>query len=209
MWTAAILAGGRARRMGGREKAMLVVGDRSILDRQIAVLRDIAEHIILVTSDRIRFARSDVPVVVDGTPDIGPLGGLHTAITTAPTERVLAIACDMPFLTVPFLKRLRSAGEDVDLVMIRTADGRHPLCATVAKSCSLVLGRLVERGVRRLASLVDQPGLTMRVLGPADIAPFDPDGRLLFNINTPDDYARAIAIEKECRRERDHSDRAG
>jgi molybdopterin-guanine dinucleotide biosynthesis protein A len=209
MWTAAILAGGRARRMGGREKAMLMVGGRSVLDRQVAVLRDVAEHIILVTSDRNRFAGSDVPVVVDNIPDIGPLGGLHTAISSARTERVLAVACDMPFLTVPFLKRLRSAGEDVDLVMLRTAEGQYPLCATIAKSCTEAIGQLVDEGVRRLAALADQPGIVVRILTSADIAPFDPDGRALFNINTPDDYTRAIAIEREWTRKRAHSDRSG
>ena len=210
MWTAAILAGGRARRMDGREKATLVVGGRSILDRQLAVLHEIAEHIVLVTSDRTRFAKCNVPVVVDRTPNIGPLGGLHTAIAAATTERILAVAGDMPFLTVPFLKQLRSAGENADIVMLRTAEGYHPLCGTFAKSCTTRLEQLVARGMRRLSCLLDEPQrLRVRVLGPDEIAPFDRDGRLLFNVNTSDDYARAIEMATEPENEPDHSDRTG
>src|SRR5882762_4393485 len=48
MWTAAILAGGQARRLGGRDKSALRVGAESILERQLAVLRALTPHILIV-----------------------------------------------------------------------------------------------------------------------------------------------------------------
>jgi molybdopterin-guanine dinucleotide biosynthesis protein A len=53
-----------------------------------------------------------VPVVADGMAGAGVLGGLYTALVEAPTEQVLVIACDMPFLTAPFLSHLASLGAE-------------------------------------------------------------------------------------------------
>jgi molybdenum cofactor guanylyltransferase len=64
----------------------------------------------------------------------GVWGGLYTALIEAPTEQVLVIACDMPFLTAPFLFHLASLGAKVDAVVRRDADGLHPLCARGARA---------------------------------------------------------------------------
>ncbi|MGH9346964.1 MAG: molybdenum cofactor guanylyltransferase, partial [Vicinamibacterales bacterium] len=110
VWTAAILAGGRARRLGGVDKSALVVGGRSILDRQVAVLRSLTPHILIVASEEDRFRDAGVRVVRDRIPRAGSLGGLYTALVVAPTEQLVVIACDMPFLTAPFLSRLAALG---------------------------------------------------------------------------------------------------
>ena len=189
VFSAAILAGGQARRLGGIDKSALAVGTRSILDRQLSLLRGLTPHILIVASDSSRAPDVDVPVVVDRIPGAGSLGGLYTALMAAPTEQVLVIACDMPFLTAPFLMRLAALGVDVDVAVPRSAAGRHPLCASYARGVASHVKARIDRGDLRVRDALD--GLDVRELGPDELAAFDPEGLLLLNVNTPDDYARA------------------
>jgi molybdopterin-guanine dinucleotide biosynthesis protein A len=81
----------------------LVVGTSSILERQLSLLRSLTPHILIVASDRSRRRVGDARVVVDRIPWAGALGGLYTALMDAPTDQVLVMGCDMPFLSAPFL----------------------------------------------------------------------------------------------------------
>ena len=189
--SAAILAGGRGRRLGGVDKCALAVGTSSILERQLSLLRGLTPHILIVTADGARLPGVDVPVVADRIPGAGSLGGLYTALAAAPTEQVLVIACDMPFLTAPFLMRLAARGVDVDVAVPRSAAGRHPLCASYARRVAGHLKAQIDGGDLRVREALD--GLDVRELGPDELAEFDPDGLLLLNVNTPDDYAKARA----------------
>ena len=72
-------------------------------------------------------------MVVDRIGGAGALGGLYTALVEAPTEQVLVIGCDMPFLTAPFLRYLAERGRDADAAIPRDEHGRHPLCASYVR----------------------------------------------------------------------------
>jgi molybdenum cofactor guanylyltransferase len=191
-WTAAILAGGRARRLGGIDKSALVVGARSILDRQLSLMHGLTSHLLIVTNDRSRVQVVDVPVVVDRIGGAGALGGLYTALVEAPTEQVLIIGCDMPFLTAPFLRYLAERGRDADVVVPRNSYGRHPLCASYVRRTAPYFQARIQAGDLRIGAALED--LTVQELGPDDLSPFDPDGRLLLNVNTPHDYARARSM---------------
>jgi molybdenum cofactor guanylyltransferase len=191
-WTAAILAGGQARRLGGIDKSALVVGARSILDRQLTLLGGLTRHLLIVTNDRSRVLPVGVPVVVDRIGGAGALGGLYTALVEAPTEQVLVIGCDMPFLTAQFLQFLVERGRNTDAAIPRDEHGRHPLCASYARRTAPHFHARIKAGDLRIGeALMD---LTVCEVGPGDLAPFDRDGRLLLNVNTPEDYQRARSI---------------
>src|SRR5215218_4755965 len=103
IWDAHILAGGQARRLRGHDKGALVVGGQRIIDRQLAVLRGRAARIVVVGGPE-RHLGDGIEVIPDRIPGIGALGGLYTALVSATAERTLVIACDMPFVTGPFLE---------------------------------------------------------------------------------------------------------
>lgn len=195
MWTAAILAGGQSRRLGGRNKASLQVGGASVLDHQLARLRRVVDRTIIIANDREAFRASGVPVIQDLTPDAGALGALYTAVHAARTDRTLVMACDMPFVSEPLLAFLVEAGRTADIVIPRTARGYEPLCATYSRRSAGELLRLVEEKRFTLSEVALIPGLTIRELGPDELKPFGPEEVLFFNINTPDDYARAIDLD--------------
>ena len=92
MWTAAILAGGRARRLGGLDKSALPVGDRSVLDRQLGILRTLTPHILIVGHDDPQYREAGVSMVVDRIAGTGSLGGLYTALMAAPTQQIIVMA---------------------------------------------------------------------------------------------------------------------
>ena len=189
MQTAAILAGGRARRFGGRDKSRLVVGGRAILARQLDVLQRVVPRVVIVANDAEAFAGAGVPVLPDAVPGGGSLGGIYTALAGAGGP-VLVLACDMPFVTAPFLARVIDAGQEADIAIPRGRDGYQPLCANYGPACIGPLRRRLDRGALKVVDLLAD--VRVRELGPDEIAPYDPDGLLLLNINTADDLARAV-----------------
>jgi molybdopterin-guanine dinucleotide biosynthesis protein A len=203
MWTAAILAGGQSRRLEGRNKAALVLdgspGGASILDRQLTRLAGVVDRTIIIASDVDAFSAFGVPVIPDLMPDSGALGALYTAVHSARTDRTLVLACDMPFVSEPLLGYLVDAGRDADIAIPRTARGYEPLCATYSRRSADELLRLIEERRFKLSEVARISGLITREIGPDELEPFGPEEVLFFNINTPDDYARAIDIDAEYR----------
>ena len=191
MDTAAILAGGRARRLGGCAKGVLPLGDARIIDRQIAVLCDVVDHVLIVANEPAPYAALGLPIVADLIPDAGALGGIYTALTAAPGRQTLLVACDLPFLSVAFLRHLLAAGREVEAAVPRGVNGFEPLCASYTRDClEPIRRRLAARALKVTQFLAD---VRVREIGPEEIARFDPEGILFLNVNTPDDYARALA----------------
>jgi molybdopterin-guanine dinucleotide biosynthesis protein A len=186
MWSAAILAGGRARRLGGLEKGALVVDGMSVIDRQLAVLRGRARSIVLVGFRGP--GPAPCPVVDDLRPGTGPLGALVTALASATTDRVFVLAGDMPFITAPFVEYLATLAHAARAVVPVSAGRWHPLCAMYARDAVAELSAALDAGERTVAAAVER--LLPRLVTDEDLAPFDGEGRLLANLNTPDDLAR-------------------
>jgi molybdopterin-guanine dinucleotide biosynthesis protein A len=190
---AAILAGGRARRLGGQDKRALRVGPTTILERQLAALDDLVDRVFVVGGDPVT-GRGPLPAVVpDRLPDAGALGGLYTALCEATGSHVLVVACDLPFVTTALLARLISlADSKCDAVVPRSTDGLQPLCAVYARCLAGDVRRRIESGRLMIQDLLGT--IRVREFGPAEIAAFGADRRLFFNVNTPDDLAEAVRL---------------
>lgn len=192
--------------MHGVDKSALDVDGLPILERQLAVLRQLTDDLLIVVrgddDDRARYAGSGARVVTDLVPDIGPLAGLYTALVHAAAPVTIVVACDMPFLTLPFLRHLTARVAGVDVAVPRTADGYHPLCAAYAHTMKPFVERQIARGDLALHALfrphdaaagTSEPTAHVVELGTDELAEFDPDGRLLSNVNTPHDYRQACS----------------
>src|SRR5215510_12135823 len=95
---AAILAGGKATRMGGRLKSFLTLEGRRIIDRQLDVLGALFSDIYISANDPEPFFGFDLPVVPDSMPDCGPLGGILAVLEASKSEHVFVLGCDMSFI---------------------------------------------------------------------------------------------------------------
>jgi molybdopterin-guanine dinucleotide biosynthesis protein A len=193
MGSAAILAGGRATRFAGRDKSALVVDGRTILDRLIAELSEVADEILIVTgrtnehvADALGPLHARVRVIADRVPDSGPLAGLDAALAAARDDALLLVACDMPFVTRQLLAYLLRLTEDADAVVPQSEHGYHPLCAAYTRACRpFVAARLRERRLK-MADLMDD--VRVRVVSPVELDAFGDRARLLANVNTPADF---------------------
>ena len=185
---AAILAGGMARRMGGANKAGLRIGNERIIDRQLRLLRQIADPVFIVAASAEPFQELEITVVPDVVPGAGPLGGIYTALTASRCARTLIVACDLPYLSLPLLDRL-AAPSDADLVIPRTTRGYEPLCATWSATCAGAIWRRIQNGTLKTALVMEE--LRVEEIGPEVLASCDPHGLLFVNVNTPHDYERA------------------
>jgi len=190
---AAILAGGQARRFGGRDKSALRIGAASILDRQLSVLREAAGRVFVVTASRARFGRADIEVVEDLVPGAGAAGGLYTALQAGRSPFVLVLACDLPFVSAAFLRYLASlAGPGCDAVVPRSADGWQPLCAVYGRHVAADLRARIETG--RLKLLDALASWRVREVGPPEIEAAGGGEHVFLNVNTPGDLERASEL---------------
>ena len=190
----AILAGGRALRLGGARKALIEVGGRAILDRQLDVLRPRAQRIAAVLApadDDTAFTARGLAIARDPVAGAGPLAGLAAALVWAVGDPLLALACDMPLIdgAVVDLVAARARG-GADLA-VPIAHGRaQPLCACYGARCRALVDAALAAGNLRLASLPDAArasGLTVEEIDESEIRTVDPELRSFANINQPTD----------------------
>ena len=125
-------------------------------------------------------------IVERSTQDTAALREMLGALGTS-----LVVAGDLPFLSAAFLRHLAARAPHADAVVPRNAAGLQPLCAVYDRGCAEVIRGRIERGRRRLVDLAGC--LRVTEVGPDEVAAFDPDGMLLFNVNTRADHERAIA----------------
>jgi molybdopterin-guanine dinucleotide biosynthesis protein A len=188
---AAILAGGRAARLGGIDKSTLPVGGVPILERILAAIGTQASHVFAVGDRYGAAAAAGLEVIEDPEPGLGALAAIHTAIVRSPCERTLVVGCDMPFITARLLAHLATVARrtGADVVMPRDASGYQPLCAVYGRGCAAALHERIKRGERHAA--VPPEGVRVVEVGRDELAAIDPEGLLFVNVNTPDDYERA------------------
>jgi len=186
-FSAAILAGGRATRFGGRDKSALVVDGRPILDRQIGELSPIVDELLVVGAGSETRRVEGVRYIADRIPGSGPMGGIHAALTEAAGAATLAVACDMPYVSAGLGGLLLSLTIDADLVVPQTEAGYHPLYAAYTRACLEPIARRLASGRLKLTGLFDD--VRVHVVTVDQVARFGPPDRLLANVNTLDEYS--------------------
>lgn len=180
--TGAILAGGQSRRMG-RDKATLLFAGQTMAARIEGVLRQVCGT-VLIAGDRPDLSHAGLRVVPDLFPG-SSLGGLHGALSAATTPWLLAVACDVPLVSVELLRALLARRADYDIVVPRGARGVEPLCALYARATLPGMERRLLRGELAIQGLFAEYRT-----GYLDVRELAPDAeRLLRNFNTPDDLA--------------------
>jgi len=184
----AILAGGKSRRMG-RPKAFIELDGRPLIARGIGVLQGLFPEVFIVSSDSEPFAGLGLPVVPDLHAGAGPLAGAYAALAAAERPQVLVVGCDMPFLNAALLAHLAARAGGHDAAVPRGPDGLHPLHAVYTKRAFTPIGAALERGARKFIDAL--PALDVIEIGEAELRRQDPDLLSLFNVNRPEDLARA------------------
>jgi molybdopterin-guanine dinucleotide biosynthesis protein A len=187
-----ILAGGLARRMGGGDKGLLALSGRPVLAHVIARIRPQVSALALnANGDATRFAGFALPVIADDAADFaGPLAGILAALDWAARTKpasgsVLTVPADTPFLPRDLVAELAAAGAPA---LARSGGRMHPVVGLWPISLREGL-RTALRG-EGLRKVEDWTSRLRPQLVDFKVAPIDP----FFNINTPEDLARAATL---------------
>lgn len=180
---AAILAGGRGARMGGRDKGLIAYGGKPLIRH---VLDGLAPQIgaIVINANRnlAVYQRFGYPVIEDGDDRFaGPLAGMLAVMTAVPAERYLFVPCDTPELPRDLLHRLSRALDAGTGQVACAADdtGLHPVIALVRAELRDEIASYLAAGQRRVVPLFERFGL-VQVRWPDQPQAF-------MNINAPED----------------------
>jgi len=191
--TAAVLAGGRSLRMGV-DKTLLSLDGRTLVARVCDAVGQVCAKTVVVTNRPEVLEDAGLPrgveVLRDEIAYQGPLGGLATALSSADTEWVLAVAADMPHLEPGVVRALYEARDGGDVVVPITDKGPEPLLALYrTEACIGPAHDALATGRRRLIALFSHVKVVEVPVDSLRIA--DPDLRSLVNVNTPADLADA------------------
>ena len=189
---AVIMAGGDSRRMG-QDKANLLLGERTLLQSVAATLQPLFPEVIV----SVRQPRPEInlPQVCDDPAHSGPLAGLAAALDRATTPWIFAVACDMPFITPAVIEYLALQRADCQAVVPMVGGYPQPLAAFYARSClDVVRDNLNSNGKHSLLALLGK--LQVRYVSEDEMLSVDPQLRSFFDLDTPQDVARAMNREE-------------
>lgn len=192
-----ILAGGKASRMGGGDKGLMALGGSTLLGHVIDRLRpQVAGLALNANGDPARFAAFGLPVLPDsiaGQP--GPLAGVLAGLDWAAgqgAEAIVTAAADTPFFPADLVRRLQMAASPQGMAIAATPDEanhlrRHPTFGLWPVGLRDDLRAALDGGLRKVALWADRHGAGLAAFS---AVPFDP----FFNVNTPQDMARAAEL---------------
>ncbi|MDH7576300.1 MAG: molybdenum cofactor guanylyltransferase [Bacillota bacterium] len=186
-----ILAGGKSSRFQGN-KAFAEIASQRIIDRIIALLRDVFPKLIVVTNSPSEYQDLEVEVVKDLIPCRGPLSGIHTGLIISPYALNFVAACDMPFISGALAAYLvKQATSDDDAVVPLIRGYPEPLFAVYRKTCLPFIETCLQAGNYKVTSFYDS--VRVRYVPEAELIPL---GGLknFFNINTREDLKQASNI---------------
>lgn len=196
---AIILCGGKSSRMG-TSKAMLPFGDELMLQRVVRLVGEVvvAENIVVVAAgeQELPALPAGVTVARDARDDRGPLEGLAAGLSalSGRVDAAYATSCDVPLLVPAFVERMfELLGEDSshwDITVPRDGKFHHPLAAVYRVSVLDHVQQLLAADRLRPFFLFDQ--LNTHEVPVDELREVDPELATLENLNTPEDYQRAL-----------------
>ncbi len=190
---AVILAGGDSKRLG-RPKSQLDFQGCSLIELMVERLGKSFRRLTIVT-DRPELYRH-LPVRLASDLLTGqaksPLRGIHAGLSMADLPYQFVAACDMPFLSLDLIRYMAGFAQSYDAVVPKVGSYFQPLHAFYNRSCISVIEKQLYRKSYKITDFY--ANLEIRYIDLEEIVRFDPNQKSFFNINTWDDYKRALEI---------------
>ena len=195
--SAFILTGGASSRMG-KAKGLLEFGGEPLILRIARTIEPLVSSVTAVGPSE-RYAALGLQLIEDQQFGIagergkspGPLAGIASALSASRTDWNLILACDLPYLSREWLDWLlaRTTVSNGQIIMPRTEGGSEPLAAVYRRECVEPVISALHRGIRKVTDAMAQ--LRTEFVTEREWHHIDLDGRLLRNMNTPEDYEEA------------------
>ncbi|MBF0664853.1 MAG: molybdenum cofactor guanylyltransferase [Brevundimonas sp.] len=186
---AVVLAGGEGRRIGGG-KPLRRLGGRTLLERATAQASRFSDAVAVAVRDPAQVAGLPGAALIADAPWEGPLGGLAAALAfarQASRAAVLTLPCDMPLTPPDLAGRLADAIGDAGAALAASGGRLHPVCGLWRVGALEALPAYAASGARSLKGFAAEVGFVAVDWPDQPVDPF-------FNVNTPEDLARAEAL---------------
>ena len=195
-----ILAGGKASRMGGADKAFLPLAGKPLLAHVVARLApQVSDIVISANGDLARFTSFGLPVIADSLGEFaGPLAGLLAGLEWFAKNRpdisyVVSVPTDTPFLPADLVARFLAARFDAGRPLVaRSESGVHPVIGLWPVEMAQDLRKALNEGVRKVGAWTELQS-AIEVTFPLEEVGGKPLDSF-FNINRPEDLAKAEAL---------------
>jgi molybdopterin-guanine dinucleotide biosynthesis protein A len=185
--TGVLLAGGRASRMGGRDKAFAAVDGEAIAVRTVRLFRTLFPQVLVATNKPERYRALDVETVGDTFVDCGPLAGIHAAMQRAVHPWIFVAACDMPGLDADVIRFLLARIGDSDAVVPRWEHDIEPLHAIYAVRLLPRVEDALRAGRHALRDFL--PRVRVDYVAEDELGRIRGTARSMLNVNTPEELA--------------------
>lgn len=185
--TAVILAEGRNSRIG-LEKCLLKQGDSTIIQNEVDILSKIFSKIIIISSKKkLMEILPELEFHNDIYKKIGPLGGIHSALSYIKTDATFVVAADMPNLSKKLIiKQIENyKNENTDIVIPRHEIGIEPLHSIYSKKCLPPIENNISKQIYSIRKFYERLSIFYFDVPAWNISSF-------FNINTMEDYEKLI-----------------
>jgi molybdopterin-guanine dinucleotide biosynthesis protein A len=187
--TGVILAGGESTRMG-KNKALIEINGKRIIDRTVSLFREVFDDVLLVTNTPLDYIELKVRIVTDLVSGKGSLGGIYTGLFFSSSPKAFFVGCDMPFLDRRVIQYFLSLAQTADIVVQRTKDYWQPLHAIYPRTLLKPIERLLQQG--ELKIIKTYQGMRVREVTGEELKRFDPDLHTLSNFNTPEELKKLL-----------------
>lgn len=195
-----VLAGGRSRRLG-RDKAVELLGGQPMIRRVLERVAALTSENIVVVAEQSRGDAlpllDNTRVVLDVYPGTGSLGGIFSGLSAAKNEWAMVTACDMPFLNADLLGYLSSLRDGSDVVAPVVEGRPEPTHALYSRECLPFIEERLRAEDLKITGFYG--GVKVRYVEEREIRQFDPELLSFFNVNSPQDLERALALAAEGR----------
>ncbi len=186
----------------GQAKAILRFGSSTILERLVGGLESVSDEVIVMAAplsdetfsiDQLfRAKHRELRLLRDETPFAGPVPALISGLQAARNPVVFVCSCDLPLLRTEIAVTLCRIIGNFEVAAPEIGGRLQPLCAAYKKDVAVKIDQLWRAGESRVTAIVER--LSQRQVSEADMRAVDPDLRSFLNLNTPEDYQRALAL---------------
>jgi len=179
--TGVVLAGGRASRMGGEDKGLLLLNGTPLWQHVANSLAKQVDRVVLSANRNLdRYRASGLAVIEDTLDNFpGPLAGMLAVMQQTADDWFLFCPCDTPGIPSNLAARLAAGRKDASVVWVTDGERDHPTIALVHRQAITQLAAYLAAGERRVMMFMRQAG--------GHAVDFSDCRSAFININTPDD----------------------
>ena len=181
-----ILAGGKSSRMG-TDKGLLLIEGKAMIEFVIEQMQSVFDNLVIV-SNNPEYAKFGLKVIPDLIKDIGPAGGIYTALNHSDNQLNFIVSCDMPFVTKEAIAFLVTNSNDSQIVLVENQGKLVPLFGVYSKDCEEKWLQLIQQGKVKLQDMVLHFKLKTLSVENNEIFP----ASFFKNINTKADFNNAL-----------------